>query len=100
MSTLELSEQEQIRRNSLAELRKLGINPYPAAKYEVTATTAQIAEQYDAEKGNFQDVAVAGRIMSRRIMGSASFFELHIFRCNQLIQADATINWNGDTKQR
>ena len=76
MSTLELSEQEQIRRNSLAELRKLGINPYPAAKYEVTATTAQIAEQYDAEKGNFQDVAVAGRIMSRRIMGSASFFEL------------------------
>ncbi len=76
MSTLELSEQEQIRRNSLAELRKLGINPYPAAKYEVTATTAQIAEQYDAEKGQLQDVAVAGRIMSRRIMGSASFFEL------------------------
>ncbi len=76
MSTLELSEQEQIRRNSLAELRKLGINPYPAAKYEVTATAAQIAEQYDPEKGNFQDVSVAGRIMSRRIMGSASFFEL------------------------
>ena len=74
MSTLELSEQEQIRRNSLAELRKLGINPYPAAKYEVTATAAQIAEQYDPEKGNFQDVSVAGRIMSRRIMGSASFF--------------------------
>lgn len=45
MNTLELSEQEQIRRNSLAELRKLGINPYPAAKYEVTATAAQIAEQ-------------------------------------------------------
>ena len=76
MNTLELSEQEQIRRNSLAELRKLGINPYPAAKYEVTATAAQIAEQYDPEKGNFQDVSVAGRIMSRRIMGSASFFEL------------------------
>ena len=49
MNTLELSEQEQIRRNSLAELRKLGINPYPAAKYEVTATAAQIAEQYDPE---------------------------------------------------
>ena len=49
MSTLELSEQEQIRRNSLAELRNLGIDPYPAAKYEVTATAAQIAEQYDPE---------------------------------------------------
>ena len=76
MSTLELSEQEQIRRNSLAELRNLGIDPYPAARYEVTATAAQIAEQYDPEKGNFQDVSLAGRIMSRRIMGSASFFEL------------------------
>lgn len=76
MSTLELSEQEQIRRNSLAELRNLGIDPYPAARYEVTATAAQSAEQYDPEKGNFQDVSLAGRIMSRRIMGSASFFEL------------------------
>ena len=60
MSTLELSEQEQIRRNSLAELRNLGIDPYPAARYEVTATAAQIAEQYDPEKGNFQDVSLAG----------------------------------------
>ena len=57
-------------------LRNLGIDPYPAARYEVTATAAQIAEQYDPEKGNFQDVSLAGRIMSRRIMGKASFMEL------------------------
>lgn len=76
MSTLELSEQEQIRRNSLSELRKLGIEPYPAAKYEVTAHSNDILSGYDPEKNNFQDVAIAGRIMSRRIMGSASFMEL------------------------
>ncbi len=76
MSNIELSEQEQLRRNSLAELRKLGINPYPAALYEVTATAAQIAAEYSPEKNNFQEVSVAGRMMSRRIMGSASFFEL------------------------
>ena len=50
MSISELSEQEQIRRNSLAELRKLGIEPYPAAKYEVTATAARIAAEYDHGK--------------------------------------------------
>ena len=54
MSISELSEQEQIRRNSLAELRKLGIEPYPAAKYEVTATAARIAAEYDPDKGNFR----------------------------------------------
>ncbi len=76
MSMLELSEQEQIRRNSLAQLRELGIDPYPAAEYPVTATAAEIAAGYDPEKGNFQEVSLAGRIMSRRIMGSVSFFEL------------------------
>ena len=74
--SIELSEQEQLRRQSLAALRELGINPYPAARYEVTATAKEIAEGYDPEKGNFSEVAIAGRIMSRRIMGSASFFEL------------------------
>ena len=76
MSNMELSEQEIIRRNSLAELRKLGIDPYPAARYEVTATVREIREGFVPEQGNFQDVSLAGRIMSRRIMGSASFFEL------------------------
>ena len=74
--SLELSEQEQLRRASLAALRELGINPYPAERYEVTATAREIAENFSPEKGNYQNVSVAGRIMSRRIMGSASFFEL------------------------
>ena len=85
MSYNELSEQEQLRRNSLAALRELGIKPYPAAEYPVTATAAEIADNFDPEKGNFQQVSIAGRIMGRRIMGSASFFELQdhtaAYRC-------------------
>jgi lysyl-tRNA synthetase, class II len=71
-----LSEQEQIRRDSLAELRKLGINPYPAAEYKTNVFAAEILNNYSPEKNNFQDVCLAGRIMSRRIMGNASFAEL------------------------
>ena len=74
--SIELSEQEQLRRQSLAALRELGIDPYPAARYEVTATARAIADNYDEARGNYQDIRIAGRIMSRRIMGSASFFEL------------------------
>ena len=72
----ELSEQEQIRRNSLNELKKLGINPYPAALYEVNAKSADILEQFPADNTLFQNISIAGRIMSRRIMGAASFVEL------------------------
>ena len=71
---IELSEQEQLRRQSLAALRELGINPYPAAMYDVNATAREITEHYDEAKGNFRQVRIAGRIMTRRIMGSASFF--------------------------
>ncbi|NCO56023.1 MAG: lysine--tRNA ligase, partial [Bacteroidetes bacterium] len=73
---MELSEQELIRRQELEELLKLGINPYPAEKYEVNATTKEIIENYSDEKKNYQNVTIAGRIMSRRIMGTASFAEL------------------------
>ncbi|MBP5560151.1 MAG: lysine--tRNA ligase [Bacteroidales bacterium] len=73
---IELSEQEQIRRESLAKLRELGIEPYPAAEYPVNATAAEITAGYDPEKGNFASVCIAGRLMSRRIMGAASFGEL------------------------
>lgn len=76
MINLELSEQEVIRRQSLEELRKLGINPYPAAKYEVNTTSKEILSKFDPEKNNLQEVCIAGRIMGRRIMGSASFVEL------------------------
>lgn len=72
----DFSEQELIRRESLAKLRELGIEPYPAAEYPVNATAAQILEEFDPEKGNLQDVCIAGRLMSRRIMGAASFGEL------------------------
>ena len=71
-----LSEQEQIRRDALAEIRKLGINPYPAAEYKTNVFASEILEQFDQVKNNFQDVCLAGRIMSRRIMGNASFAEL------------------------
>ena len=63
-----ISEQEQIRRDALKELENLGINPYPAAEYPVNTTAAQILEGYDPEKENFDQVTLAGRIMSRRIM--------------------------------
>ena len=72
MNVLELSEQEIVRRNSLAELRKMGIEPYPAEEYVVTGHTKEIKENFkdDAEP---REVRIAGRIMSRRIMVIASF---------------------------
>jgi lysyl-tRNA synthetase class 2 len=71
-----LSEQEQIRRDALAEIRKLGIDPYPAAEYKTNVFASEILEKFDDSKNNYQDVSLAGRIMSRRIMGNASFAEL------------------------
>jgi len=76
MNTLELSEQEVIRRNSLKELQALGINPFPAAEYKVNVYSNEILENFDPETNNYQEVVLAGRIMSRRIMGKASFIEL------------------------
>lgn len=75
MNVLELSEQEIIRRNSLAELRKMGIDPYPAAEFKVTGHTKEIKENF-TDEGKQRNVSIAGRIMSRRIMGKASFMEL------------------------
>ena len=63
-----LSEQEQLRRQSLQALRDLGINPYPAERFDVSATATQIAAEFDAEPAKFESVTIAGRIMSRRIM--------------------------------
>ncbi|WP_430814127.1 lysine--tRNA ligase [Carboxylicivirga sp. RSCT41] len=76
MSTLELSEQEIIRRKSLEELNKLGINAYPAAEFKTTHLSTEIKQEFDPEKDNLKEVVIAGRIMSRRIMGKASFAEL------------------------
>ncbi len=76
MNYNELSEQEQIRRKSLEQIKELGIDPYPAAEYPVNAYSEEILNNFSKEKNNFQEVCLAGRIMSRRIMGSASFIEL------------------------
>ncbi len=74
--SLQLSEQEIIRRNSLKELINLGIDPYPAAEYKVDVTTKEIHENFPKDETLYQEVTFAGRIMSRRIMGAASFVEL------------------------
>ena len=71
-----MSEQEQIRRDSLKELMALGINPYPAETFDVNASAAEIKQQFQADNSLFQEVSIAGRIMSRRIMGAASFAEI------------------------
>ena len=75
MNLLELSEQEILRRNSLEKMRNMGLDPYPAALYPVDAYSVEIKEIFrDDEKKRY--VTIAGRIMSRRIMGKASFVEL------------------------
>jgi len=75
MNVLDLSEQEIIRRNSLQALRDMGIEPYPAAQYPVNAHSREIKESF-VDDAAPREVCVAGRIMSRRIMGKASFAEL------------------------
>lgn len=75
MNVLELSEQELNRRESLAELRKMGIEPYPAAEFPTNAFSIEIKESFD-DNAPARNVSIAGRLMSRRVMGKASFFEL------------------------
>ena len=76
MSLAELSEQEIIRRNSLNELKNLGINAYPAPEFKVTHLSKEILNKFEKSPEELQEVVIAGRMMSRRIMGKASFFEL------------------------
>jgi lysyl-tRNA synthetase class 2 len=71
-----LSEQELLRRESMQELTRLGINPYPADLFEVDANAADILENYDRDKTAYKNISIAGRVMSRRIMGNASFAEI------------------------
>lgn len=75
MNILELSEQEINRRNSLNELRAMGIEPYPAAEYVVNAYSTEIKENFD-DNVEPRKVSIAGRMMTRRVMGKASFIEL------------------------
>jgi len=71
-----LSELELLRRNSLNQLRELGIDPYPAEAFDINANAADILANYERDKTAYKNISIAGRIMSRRIMGSASFVEL------------------------
>jgi lysyl-tRNA synthetase class 2 len=73
---MQLSEQENIRRKSREELEKLGINPYPADLFEVNVSAKNIHDNYERSKTDYKNISIAGRIMSRRIMGSAAFAEL------------------------
>ena len=75
MNVLELSEQEIIRRQCLQELRDMGINPYPAAEYPTNAYSTDIKDEFNDDEKQ-REVVIAGRMMSRRIMGKASFAEL------------------------
>jgi len=76
MNVLDLSEQEIQRRTALDELRSLGINPYPAAEFPVTAYSKDIKDNFDETLEPKREVVIAGRLMSKRVMGKASFAEL------------------------
>jgi lysyl-tRNA synthetase, class II len=73
---MELNEQELTRRGSLQELSQLGVDPYPAETFEINVSARDIAENYEKDKLSYKNVSIAGRIMSRRIMGNASFAEI------------------------
>ena len=72
----ELSEQEIVRRESLQKLLELGINPYPSELFEVNVSATEIKKNYMADKLGYKNIQIAGRLMSRRVMGKASFAEL------------------------
>ena len=73
---MQLSDQELVRRENLTKIKDLGIDPYPAEKFEVNVMAKQVKEEFDAEAANFQEVSMAGRLMMKRVMGKASFAEL------------------------
>ena len=73
---MNLSEQEEQRRKSREEIIELGIDPYPSDTFDINTNSQEIKDDFDEKKKNFQDVSISGRIMSRRVMGSASFAEI------------------------
>tara|TARA_B100001057_G_scaffold387391_1_gene394563 strand:+ start:898 stop:2421 length:1524 start_codon:yes stop_codon:yes gene_type:complete len=72
----ELSEQEIVRRESLQKLLELGINPYPSELFDVNVSATEIKKNYNSDKHGYKNIQIAGRLMSRRVMGKASFAEL------------------------
>ena len=101
MNILELSEQEIVRRQALQELRDMGIEPYPAAEYPTDAFSMDIKENFDDDAPQ-QEVCIAGRLMSRRVMGKASFAEIQdskgriqVYVTRDDVNASAEGNENG-----
>jgi len=72
---MKLSEQEIVRRDNLQKIRELGIDPYPSELFPVNVLSKEVKENFDADKNNYQEVVMAGRLMMKRIMGKASFAE-------------------------
>lgn len=99
---MELNEQEQLRRKALEELYSLGIDPYPAELFEVNTDTQYILENFETKEGELKNLSIAGRIMSRRIMGNASFAEIQdakgriqvYFRRDDICQGDDKTLYN------
>ena len=73
---MQLSEQEILRRKSREELMAMGVDPYPAASFDVNINTAHIKRNFESRPDDYTNISLAGRLMSRRIMGSASFAEI------------------------
>ena len=73
---MSISEQEYQRRQSLEDIIQLGLNPYPSEIFAINSSSEEIKNNFDEKKSNFNEVKIAGRLMSRRIMGSASFAEI------------------------
>jgi lysyl-tRNA synthetase class 2 len=73
---MHLSEQEIERRKGREELEKLGINPYPAETFDINVSAKDIKQNYESDKLNYKNISIAGRLMTKRIMGKASFAEI------------------------
>ncbi|MDE6825584.1 MAG: lysine--tRNA ligase, partial [Paramuribaculum sp.] len=97
MNTLEMSEQELVRRASLEEMRARGIDPYPAAEYKVTSFTDEIKDSF-TDEGEAPEVSIAGRVMSRRVMGKATFLELQDSRGRIQVYVSRDDICHGDDK--
>ena len=96
MNVLELSEQEIVRRQSLQELRNMGIDPYPAAEYPTNAFSTDIKADFkDDEK---REVCIAGRLMSRRVMGKASFAGIQDSKGRIQVYVTRDDNWPDENK--
>lgn len=76
LTIMELNEQEQLRRQKLSDIIKMGINPYPPEQFEINVTTTDIKENYERDKTSYKDISIAGRLMSVRDMGKACFCEI------------------------